>query len=542
MNTRPYATVLHDLLDLSGAGPDAPAVTCGEVTFSRAELVRAAHRCAGALRARGLGRGDRLVVTSDSGPVLVPLLFGASRLGVVFSVLHEQVRGDVLRHVLADCEPALAVAASPATRDAVREAGVAVAAPGDIDDLSPTGPTTGTTGPAGARRGDRHVPRGLGPQGDSAAGGGVDARAGLPGSGLAAAPLPVDPVCLIYTSGTTAMPKAVVSTHQQMMFAVHAIAERLAYRADDVVYCPLPLSFDYGLYQVFLSVLAGSHVWLGSATESGPALLANLVRSRATVLPAVPPVSAALVRLLRRRRDAERPPLRLLTNTGAALPADIPHALREELPGLRVQLMFGLTECKRLTISEPDEDAIRPGSCGLPLTGTEVFVVDEAGERLPAGEVGEITVRGPNVMAGYWRRPELTAARFPRRDGLFPELRTGDYGWTDEDGRLYFAGRRDDIYKQDGFRVSAIEVEAAARGLPDVDTAAVLPPDGTRPEAVLVVTGTADPTTVLHRLREHLEDYKVPRICHAVDALPVNANGKTAKAVLAGRLAEAGRD
>ncbi|WP_369181841.1 class I adenylate-forming enzyme family protein [Streptomyces mutabilis] len=521
MSTRPHAavphaTVLHELLD-APTDPAAPAVTCGDLTLSRAELVRASHRSARELHARGLRRGDRLVVTSDSGPLLVPLLFGASRLGVVFSVLHEQVRGDVLRHVLADCEPALAIAASPATRDAVREAGIAVAAPEDINVV-------------------RAAVAGQEPATD-----GTDEAGRAEDDGVDGGPLPVDPVCLIYTSGTTAMPKAVVSTHQQMLFAVHAIAERLAYRDDDVVYCPLPLSFDYGLYQVFLSALAGSHVWLGSATESGPALLANLVRSRATVLPAVPPVSAALLRLLR-RRGGERPPLRLLTNTGAALPADIPTGLREVLPGLRVQLMFGLTECKRLTIAEPDEDLIRPGSCGLPLTGTEVFVVNEEGERLPAGEVGEITVRGPNVMAGYWRRPELTASRFPRRDGLFPELRTGDYGWTDEAGRLYFAGRRDDIYKQDGFRVSAIEVEAAARRLPDVSTAAVLTPDGSRPEAVLVVTGTADPATVLPRLREHLEDYKVPRVCHAVDTLPVNANGKTAKAVLAGQLAEAVRD
>ncbi|MGW6521394.1 class I adenylate-forming enzyme family protein [Streptomyces sp. NPDC054962] len=529
MSTRPHATVLHELLDAPATDPAAPAVTCAGLTLDRAELVRASHRCAAELRARGLRRGDRLIVTSDSGPLLVPLLFGASRLGVVFSVLHEQVRGDVLRHVLADCEPALAIAASPATRDAVREAGVAVAAPEDLDVVAERGPAAGAMNQAGTGHVDAS---------------GVEDEAGAgpaDGSAVDGGPLPVDPVCLIYTSGTTAMPKAVVSTHQQMMFALHAIAERLAYRADDVVYCPLPLSFDYGLYQVFLSALAGSHVWLGSATESGPALLANLLRSRATVLPAVPPVSAALLRLLR-RRGRERPPLRLLTNTGAALPADIPSGLREVLPGLRVQLMFGLTECKRLTIAEPDEDLVRPGSCGLPLTGTEVFVVNEAGERLPAGEVGEITVRGPNVMAGYWRRPELTASRFPRREGLFPELRTGDYGWTDEAGRLYFAGRRDDIYKQDGFRVSAIEVEAAARRLPDVSTAAVLTPDGSRPEAVLVVTGTADPGTVLPRLREHLEDYKVPRVCHAVDALPVNANGKTAKAVLAGQLAEAARD
>ncbi|MEU0668449.1 class I adenylate-forming enzyme family protein [Streptomyces lavendulocolor] len=527
MNTRPHATVLHELLDAPTADRDAPAFTCGEVTLSRAELIDASHRCAAVLRERGLRRGDRLVVTSDAGPALVPLLFGASRLGVVFSVLHEQVRGDVLRHVLADCEPALAVAASAATRDAVREAGVPVTGPETFG----TGPSKSAAEPAGA--GTRRP----GADADGATPGATDPATATATDTDTVGPLPVDPVCLIYTSGTTAMPKAVVSTHQQMMFAVHAIAERLAYRADDVVYCPLPLSFDYGLYQVFLSALAGSHVWLGSAAESGPALLANLVRSRATVLPAVPPVSGALLRLLR-RRGGPRPPLRLLTNTGAALPSDIPDGLREVLPGLRVQLMFGLTECKRLTIAEPDEDLVRPGSCGLPLTGTEVFVVDEAGERLPAGEVGEITVRGPNVMAGYWRRPELTAARFPRRDGLFPELRTGDYGWTDEDGRLYFAGRRDDIYKQDGFRVSAIEVEAAARRLPDVDTAAVLPPDGTRPQAVLVVTGTADPATVLPRLREHLEDFKVPPVCRSVEELPVNANGKTAKAVLAGQLTE----
>ncbi|MFJ9312430.1 class I adenylate-forming enzyme family protein [Streptomyces cyaneofuscatus] len=501
MNARPQVTVLHELLDAPVADPDRPALTCADITLTRSELVAVGRRYAAALRSRGLARGDRLVVISDVGPMLVPLLFGASRIGVVFSVLHDQVRGEVLRHVLADCEPSLVVAGSPATRGLVGEAGAAVLAPEELEDEMSTAPGV-----------DDAVP----------------------------APLPVDPVCLIYTSGTTAMPKAVVSTHQQMMFAVHAIAERLGYRYDDVVYCPLPLSFDYGLYQVFLSVLAGSHLWLGSAAEAGPALLANLLRSRATVLPAVPPVSAALLRLLR-RRGGERPPLRLLTNTGAALPAHVPRGLREVLPGMRVQLMFGLTECKRLTIAEPDEDLIRPGSCGLPLTGTEVFVVDETGERLPAGEVGEITVRGPNVMAGYWRRPELTASRFPRRHGLFPELRTGDYGWTDDAGRLYFAGRRDDIYKQDGFRVSAIEVEAAARRLPDVDTAAVLTPEAGRPEAVLVVTGAADPATVLSRLREHLEDYKIPAVCHVVEALPVNANGKTAKAVLAGQLAEADR-
>lgn len=512
------AALLHELLDGPAPDPDAPAVTCADTTLSRRHLAEAARRLAGFLHERGLRRGDRLVVTSDAGPVLVPLLFGASRIGVVFSVLHDQVRGDVLRHILDDCTPSLVVAATEATREEARRKGVPALAP-DVPAAhagpdARTGPAPGT-GERAARPAEPEVP-------------------------LPAPPLPVDPVCLIYTSGTTAMPKAVVSTHQQMMFAVHAISERLRYRADDVVYCPLPLSFDYGLYQVFLSALARCHIRLGSAAESGPSLLANLVRSRATVLPSVPPVSSALLRLLR-RRGGPRPPLRLLTNTGAALPADVPRGLREMLPGLRVQLMFGLTECKRLTIADPDEDLVRPGSCGPPLPGTEVFVVDEEGGRLPAGEVGEITVRGPNVMAGYWRRPELTAARFPRRDGLFPELRTGDYGWVDEEGRLYFVGRRDDIYKQQGFRVSAIEVEAAARRLPGVETAAVLPPDGRRPEAVLVITGDAEPASVPARLREHLEDYKIPPVCRSVESLPTNANGKTAKAALAELMTEAER-
>ncbi|MEU4745384.1 class I adenylate-forming enzyme family protein, partial [Actinosynnema sp. NPDC023658] len=119
----------------------------------------------------------------------------------------------------------------------------------------------------------------------------------------------------------------------------------------------------------------------------------------------------------------------------------------------------------------------RPGSCGLPLPGTEAYAADEDGHRLPAGEVGELVVRGPNVMAGYWRAPELTARRF-RRDAFGqPVLHTGDRCRFDEDGHLHFVGRDDDIYKQRGIRVSSLEVEAAALDVPGVELAALLPPD-----------------------------------------------------------------
>jgi acyl-CoA synthetase (AMP-forming)/AMP-acid ligase II len=231
------------------------------------------------------------------------------------------------------------------------------------------------------------------------------------------------------------------------------------------------------------------------------------------------------------RNPVQLPPLRLLTNTGAAMPPETLSELRAGLPRLRVQLMFGLTECKRAAIMPPDADLDRPGACGVALPGTEIMAIDTDGNRLPAGQIGELVVRGANVMTGYWRRPELTAQKFHRVDGLFPELRTGDHGWLDEDGYVYFVGRLDDIYKERGFRVSATEVEAAARRVPGVDLAAVLPPLDGQPSVLAVVTGsTAD--AVLLRLRAEIEEFKIPRQCVVVDRLPLTRNGKVDRAVL----------
>jgi acyl-CoA synthetase (AMP-forming)/AMP-acid ligase II len=167
------------------------------------------------------------------------------------------------------------------------------------------------------------------------------------------------------------------------------------------------------------------------------------------------------------------------------------------------------------------------------LPGTEVYATDPHGRRLPPGEVGELVVRGPHVMAGYWRRPELTAQRFPRADGLFPQLRTGDYGWLDDDGYLYFVGRRDDLYKERGFRVSATEVAAAAMRVEGVDAAAVLPPSDDREEATLVVVTALAPHQVLALLRTQLEEFKVPRNCQVVPEIPLTSNGKVDRAGLA---------
>ncbi|MEV6627095.1 AMP-binding protein, partial [Amycolatopsis sp. NPDC051114] len=261
--------VLHELLaHAARQWPNRTALTCRGTSATYAELAAAAERVAASLAARGTRRGDRLLISAPASTLLPAVLFGAARAGVAFSLLHEQVRGGSLDHVLADSEPVLMVTGDDDVRRSAEAAGVPAVS---VEDL--------------------------------AAGPGRDVT-------LPAPPLPVDPVCLIYTSGTTSLPKAVVSTHQQMLFAVRAIASVLEYRSDDVVYSPLPLSFDYGLYQVFLSATAGSNLVMGAPTEVGPSLVGNLVRANATVLPAVPAVAEALSALLR-RRPKPAPALRL---------------------------------------------------------------------------------------------------------------------------------------------------------------------------------------------------------------------------------------
>lgn len=484
------STLLHDLLDAPAAAtPDAPALTRGTHTWTYAELARRSRVVARWLNRHGVGRGDRVAVVGHNELAVVAALFGVSRVGAVFVLVSDQVPAASLRHILTDSgarivlgnETALPSLAEAATTPAHR-----------LDEIV-----------AGDEETDGEDPPCLS----------------------------IDPVCFIYTSGSTALPKAVVSTHRHVLFAAAAIAERLHYRADDTVFCCLPFSFDYGLYQIFLSCLAGARLVVGDDADAGPALLNRLTDERVTVLPLVPSLAATLCRLVARTGRVPDT-LRMATNTGADLSAGQCARLREAIPGLRVYAMFGLTECKRISIAEPDLDLTRPGSVGLPLADTEVWIADENGARVPAGTVGELVVRGPHVMAGYWNAPDLTAVRFRRDEFGGYVLYTGDRARLDDDGYLYFVGRDDDVFKQHGFRVSAIEIEAAALTIAEVETAACLPArDGET--ARLVVTGDITVERLLAALRERLEPAKIPPRCQVVPRLPLGVNGKIDKKALA---------
>lgn len=332
-----------------------------------------------------------------------------------------------------------------------------------------------------------------------------------------------DLALLMYTSGSSGpMPKAVMTCHSEALFAVQQIARRLAHKSDDVVFCRIPLSFDYGLYQIFLTTTAGAELVLRGPSVDA-ALFTEVKSTGATVMPLVPALANMLLRLA--TREQTRTSLRLITNTGEELPQRAVVELRSRFPGIEVQLMFGITECKRVSIMEVDGDLHRPGSVGRPLDDTEVIILDERGRSVEAGIEGEIVVRGPHVMSGYWRDPVATAAAFHEAPGGGRQLHTGDYGYLDADGYLYFLGRRDQQFKRLATRTSASEIEAAALQVDGVREAAVLPPANHR-DAVLLVAADLNPVAVLLRLRDHLEPQKIPSLCEVRTVLPRNGNGK----------------
>lgn len=504
--------LLQDILDdRARLTPSRIAVRSRDVTWTYAELRAASHAWATHLARHGVRRGDRVLVLGEYSAQTVAVLYAVARLGACYVVASADARPYLVRHLLADAEPAVVLVAD--------EVGVDVPVPVLRLSAVPTEPG------AGDRDGGRSAVPVLADGGRSDVPGDVPRASGPPTDPGVRRGLSVDPVGLTYTSGSTAMPKAVVSTHQQVLFAAKAIQGVLGYRADDVVFNCLPLSFDYGLYQVYLACLAGAELVMGTRVDAGPPLLNRLRETGATVFPAVPTTATVLARLLE-RPGAALPRLRMVTNTGAALPLAVVDRL---LPV--VVPMFGLTECKRVSIHPPDEVASRPGSVGRPLPDTEVMIVDVDGRALPVGEVGELVVRGGNVMAGYWRAPELTAATFRRDDLGDVRLHTGDLCRVDDDGYLYFVGRRDDLYKQHGVRMSPIEVEAAALDVPGVELAVLLPPNGER-GAVLVVTGAVDSYGVLAGLAARLEPVRLPGRCVVLGELPLRDNGKVDRRAL----------
>ena len=284
----------------------------------------------------------------------------------------------------------------------------------------------------------------------------------------------LDLAAVIYTSGSTGDPKGVTLTHGNMTFAADSIIEYLQMDESDRILCVLPLSFDYGLYQLLMSIRVGATLVLEPGFAFPGRVVQLLETHRITGLPGVPTLFQVLLSL-RGLADREFPDLRFLTNTAAALHAPTVDAIRRTFPNARLYSMYGLTECKRTTYLPPEQLEARPTSVGIPIPGTEVWIEDERGNVLGPGEVGELMIRGAHVMQGYWNDPEMTAARL--RPGRWPwerVLASGDLFRSDDEGYLYFVGRRDDLIKSGGEKIVPREIEDVLHSAPGVREAAVI--------------------------------------------------------------------
>ena len=251
------------------------------------------------------------------------------------------------------------------------------------------------------------------------------------------------------------------------------------------------------------------------------------------------PTMAALILRMKSLEPGSFPYLRYISSTGAAFAPAVIQQMRVLFPGTRVYSMYGLTECKRCTWLPPSELDRRPGSVGIAIPGTEAYVVDDDGQRLPAGKVGELVIRGPHVMKGYWHNEEATDKAL--KTGIYPwekVLHTGDLFHADEDGFLYFVGRKDDIIKTRGEKVSPKEVENVLYAMPEISEAAVLGVAdtvlGSAIKAIVVAAPGTQPTEkdVLRHCARHLEDFMVPKQVAFRDSMPKTDSGKISRRLL----------
>ena len=349
--------------------------------------------------------------------------------------------------------------------------------------------------------------------------------------------IPRDLAALIYTSGSTGKPKGVMLSHEQVVAGSAIVSEYLEITDEDRILAVLPFSFDAGLNQLMTSIQQGGTLVLAKWLF-GRDIVQALTQERVTGLAGVPTLWGLLSRPDSGLAENPPPSLRYITNTGGAMPEGVLRSLRDLLPSTSVFLMYGLTEAFRSTYLPPEELDRRPGSMGKAIPQTEILVVDDDGQLCAPGDVGELVHRGPTVSMGYWGRPDLTSEVIRPNPIAPPELAdgervcySGDLVRTDEDGFLYFVGRRDAMIKSSGFRISPNEVEAKLLESGHLELAAVVGvPDellGQRIRAFVVVdNGEVDSAELLRFCAERMPRHMVPHSIEVIDELPRTSSGK----------------
>ncbi len=345
-----------------------------------------------------------------------------------------------------------------------------------------------------------------------------------------------DLASLIYTSGTTGSPKGVMLTHLNMVSAANSIIEYLENTNKDIIINCLPLSFDYGLYQILMAFKFGGTVVLEKAFLYPYQIIDLIIKEKVTGLPLVPTIAAILLQL-KNLHKYDFSSLRYITNTAQALAPKYIVRLQELFPHTKIYSMYGLTECKRVSYLSPEELSKRPTSVGKAMPNTEAYIVDEKGEKITkSGVIGELVVRGPSVMKGYWNLPEETAITLkPGPISGEKVLYTGDLFKMDSEGYLYFIARKDDMIKTAGEKVSPKEIENVLYEMEDILEAGVISvPDEMLGQVIKAVVALKKDSKLTEKdiimyCSKRLENFMVPKYIEIRKQLPKTSTGKISK-------------
>ena len=512
---------IHELITQSAQQyPSRPALYYKHQTLTYTELQQGVVAAAIRLQQAGIQRFERIAVYLPKQFETVFSLFAASCAGAVFVPVNPALKAAQVAHILRDCNVRLLITSSDRLSALQHE----LAQCADLHTVLLTDAAEHCAAP-----GHLNV-SGFYQQTDAA---------------LLSYPhaTDADMAAILYTSGSTGKPKGVVLSHRNMLVGAHSVSSYLANTCDDVLLALLPLSFDYGLSQLTTAFLTGASVVLLDFF-----LVQDVVRAvqqhGVTGIAAVPPLWAQLAKANWTAGSTDT--VRYLTNSGGAMPAPLLTQLQQIFANAEPYLMYGLTEAFRSTYLPPAELTNRPGSMGKAIPNAEIVVVREDGSLCGPNEPGELVHRGPLVSLGYWNAPEKTAERF-KPDPVAPQgiqlpqlaVFSGDTVRYDNDGYLYFIGRRDEMIKTSGYRVSPTEVEEAVYALSAdlVDVAAIGVPHPELEQAILVVLackeGAApDFAAWQSQLKRSLPNFMQPKAILLQPALPKNANGKIDRKLL----------
>ncbi|MBB2930586.1 acyl-CoA ligase (AMP-forming), exosortase A system-associated [Paraburkholderia silvatlantica] len=518
---------MRNLLDLVQSStrrtPNAQSLVCGDVRLTYRQLLQHSRAFGQALSSLGVGPGERVAIFLDKRVETVVSMLGACAAGCVFVPVNPLLKPGQVAHVLRDSGARCLVTSALRARSLSTEGVAPVVDVILVDEPDPThSDVTGTVRIHRWR--DLCITR-------------LDDDAILTAT---AACVDTDLAALLYTSGSTGLPKGVMLSHRNLLEGAWSVAEYLRHDPSDRILAVLPLSFDAGMSQLTSAWSAGATAVLLNYLTAHDAVLA-CEREHITAITGVPPLWMQLTNAT--WPDAARNRLRYFANTGGRLPLPVLQKLRALFPQATPFLMYGLTEAFRSTFLDPAEVSRRPDSIGKAVPNARVLVVHEDGTPCAPGEPGELVHVGACVTLGYWNDAARTAQRYrpspEAKSGGAPRdmaVWSGDLVRCDSEGFLYFITRNDAQIKSSGYRISPEEIEEMvhASGLV-VEAVALGVPDDQLGEAVallVVLAGNSDVDDLRDWCIQRLPRYMVPRNIISYPYIPRNPNGKFDRAAL----------